>query len=107
MFYTFLIVVVAVAARFKDVVETDKVRFDISVWVGNRIAHTGLCGKIDNYIGLKFLEKSVDQCLVRYVSLYKSPLAVGMLCCYLFNLGKTEIFDCRVIIVINLSFASM
>ena len=47
-----------VPAAFQDIQKTDDVRFDIAMWVGQRIAHTRLGGKMAYRIEF-FLEKKI------------------------------------------------
>ena len=65
------------AAGFQNVVETDEVRFDIGVRVGDGVAHAGLCGKVDHDLRLVLLEDSVNARLVRQIALDEGKIRVG------------------------------
>ena len=53
-----------ISACFKDVIESDDVRFDIDIRVIDRITDTCLCSKIDYDRRLIFIEDVVDQFLI-------------------------------------------
>ena len=65
------------AAGFQNVVETDEVRFDIGVRVGDGVAHTGLGGEVDHDLWLVLLEGSVNERLVCQIALDEGEVRIG------------------------------
>lgn len=61
MLDAFCAVVVGVAARFKDVVETDDIRFYIHVRVVDTVTHARLCREVDNNIEFVIREQFVNK----------------------------------------------
>ena len=57
------------AAGLEDVVETDQVRLDIRIGIGNRIPHSGLCSQIHHDLRLIRLKNPIDSSLVRNIAL--------------------------------------
>ena len=93
--------VVAVAACLEDIVETDKVGFDVGVGIGDRVAHACLRREVDDNLGLEFPEQAVDERLVGDVAFHESPLAAWMRGSGFPDLCETVILDCRVVVVVE------
>ena len=55
-----------VAARFEDVVKSDEVALDVSVGIGDAVAHACLGGEVDHYCYLVFGEDCLHGCLIGY-----------------------------------------
>ena len=64
-------------AGFEDVVETDEIGFYISVWIGDAVSHTCLCGEIDHDLRLVLLKSSVNERLVRQIALDEGEVRVS------------------------------
>ena len=79
-------------ACFKDVVETDEVALDISIGIGDGIAHTGLGGQIYNNSGPVLLKDIVDSLFVGNVFLYKDkPRSIAFKAVYALSLQTNVI----------------
>lgn len=57
------------AARLKDIVETNDIALDVGVGVLDAIAYTRLCGEVDNDVEFVFGEEVIDQGLVGQIAL--------------------------------------
>ena len=85
----------AMTAGFEDIKEADQVGFHISIWVGDGVAHTSLCCKVDDHRRLVLLEQLRDQLLVGDVAFDKSK------CGILSQLVQAELFECHVVVSIH------
>ena len=83
-------------AGFEDIKEADQVGFHISIRVGDGVAHTSLCCKVDDHRRLVLLEQLGDQCLISDVAFYKSE------CGILGQLIQSEFFQCHIIVGIHI-----
>ena len=83
-------------AGFEDIKEADQIGFHISIWIGDGVAHTSLCCKVDDHRRLVLLEQLGDQFLISDVAFYKSK------CGMLGQLVQTELFQCHIIVGIHI-----
>ena len=89
-----------VTAGLQDVVKTYQVRLDVSIGVGNRIAHTGLSSQIDNHLGLVFAEDGIDGSLVGDVAFDKLPGRTLWNCVVQFP--EPELLQGHVVVVVHI-----
>ena len=61
-------VIIGMAAGFEDVIETDEVGLDVSVGIGDAIAHASLGSQVHDNMRLIFGEDSVDEGAVGYIA---------------------------------------
>ena len=71
MFYPLPALIIRMAASFQYIIKAYQITFNISIWVGNTIAHTRLCCQIHNDLRLILIKQLVDKCFVGYVSFDK------------------------------------
>ena len=69
MLYPTLILTVAVATGFQDVVEADKVGLDIGIRIGDAIAYACLCREIDDDLWLVLCKELVNERTVGDIAL--------------------------------------
>ena len=86
----------AMTAGFENIKEADQVGFHISIRVGDGVAHTSLCCKVDDHRRLVLLEQLGDQCLISDVAFDKSE------CGILGQLIQAEFFQCHIIVGIHI-----
>ena len=79
MLYALGTIVIRVAASFKDVIKTDEVAFDISIRIGNGIAHASLCSQVYYYFRLVVGKDFIYQRFVGQVAFDESPLGFAVL----------------------------
>ena len=90
-------------AGFEDIKEADQVRFHISIRVGDGVAHTSLCRKVNYHRRLVLLEQLRNQFLISDVAFDKSK------CGILGQLIQAEFFQCHVVVgihIINTNYRS-
>ena len=85
----------AMTAGFENIKETDQVGFHISIRVGDGVAHTSLCRKVNDHRWLVLLEQLSDQCLISDVAFNKSK------CEILGQLVQTKLFQCYIVVVVH------
>ena len=85
-----------VAARLKDVVESDQVALDIGVGVGDAVAHACLGGQVDDYGYTVVREDVLHSGLVGDGGVDEGPVALQRL-----YLLQTFIFDIDIIVISN------
>ena len=89
-----------IAASLQDVVEAYKVRLDIGIRIGNRVAHAGLSRQVHHHGGLVLCKDAVNGSLVGQITLDKYPfVSVGTI-----NgvyLVQPEVFESDIIIVVH------
>ena len=85
-----------VAARLKDVVESDEVALDVGVGVGDAVAHACLGGEVDHYCYLVFGEDCLHGCLIGDGGVDEGPVALQRL-----YLLQAFIFDIDIIVISN------
>ena len=90
-----MIQTLATTAGFKDIKEADQVRFHICIRIGDGVAHTSLCCKVNDHRRLVLLEQLGDQCLISDVAFYKSE------CGILGQLVQAELFQRHIIVSIH------
>lgn len=83
-----------VAARLKDVVESDEVALDVGVGIGDAVAHACLGGEVDHYCYLVFGEDCLHSGLVGDGGVDESPVALQRL-----YLLQAFILDVDIVIV--------
>ena len=81
---------------FQDVVETDKVALDISIWIGDAIAHTSLGCKIDDNRDFVFGEDLFYSFPICNRGMDKSPVPFQS-----FYFSQTFILDVDIIVIGN------
>lgn len=96
MLYPTLVLFVTVAAGLEDVVEADEVGLDIGTGVGDAVAHTGLGGEVDHYLGLVLGKEAVNQLLVGNVAFDKGEVRV------LRQLGEALFLETHVVVVVHI-----
>ena len=96
MLDAFLASVITVPACLQNIIESNQVRLDICVRVGDRVSHSGLSRQVDDDVELVLGEQLVDERFVRDVAFDKGPFATQLL-----YLRKTKVFQRRVIIIIQ------
>lgn len=62
-----------IAARLKDIIETDEVRLNIHVGMSDGVAHSRLRGEVHHHVEAVFLEYPSDKYLIGDVSADESP----------------------------------
>ena len=67
-----------VAAAFKDIIKSDKVRFDIYVGVIDRIAYPRLRREIHDNIGVIFFKKLGKGFFVGNIAVAEDPFTFGI-----------------------------
>ena len=82
------------AAGLEQVVEPDEVAFYVAAGIGDRVADTGLGGKVYHHVDPVLFEKSVNECLVRDAALNESPGFAQPL-----EFFQTGVFEAHVVIV--------
>lgn len=85
-----------VAARLKDVVESDEVALDIGVGIGDTVAHACLGGEVDHYCYLVFGEDCLHSGLVGDGGVDEGPVALQRL-----YLLQTFILDVDIVVISN------
>ena len=83
------------AACFENIEKANQVGFHISIRVGDGVAHTGLCRKVNDHRWLVLLKQLSNQFLISNVAFDKSK------CGILGQLVQAELFQCYVIVVIH------
>ena len=83
-----------VAAGFEQVVEPDEVAFYVAAGIGDRVANTGLSGKVYHHVDPVLFEKPVNECLVRDAALNESPGFAQPL-----EFFQTGVFEAHIVIV--------
>lgn len=63
-----------ITASFKDVIETNDVRFDISIWAVNAVADASLGSEVDDDIWMILGEDLIDKFFVGEVAFDKSEV---------------------------------
>ena len=66
----------AMAACFKNIEKADQVGFHISIRVGDGVAHTNLCRKVNDHRWLVLLKQLSDQFLISDVAFDKSKCGI-------------------------------
>src|SRR5690606_19988654 len=89
---------VVVTAALEHVDEADDVAVDVGVRVGDRVAHAGLGGQVDNYRRLALVEEPVEGRSVDEVELAEGE---GVVALQAFQTGQLERNVVVVIDVIN------
>ena len=74
MLYPALILVVAVATSFQDVVEADKVGLYIGIRIGDAIAYACLSREIDDDLWLVLCKELVNECTVGNIAFYEGEI---------------------------------
>ena len=69
MLYPTLILAIAVATGFQDVVEADKVGLDIGIGIGDALAYTCLCSEIDDDLWFVLCKELVYKCTIGDIAL--------------------------------------
>ena len=95
MLHSCLTVIIRMTASFEDIKKADQVRFHIGIRVGDGIAHTSLCRKVNDHKWLVLLEQLSDQFLISDIAFYKSK------CGILGQLIQTELFQRHIIVSIH------
>lgn len=84
-----------VAARFQNVVESNDIRFDIGIRVGDRVAHARLRGEIHHHRRLVLLEDTAHKHLVRQIPLDESKIWILRQFC------KPVFFQTHVVVIVH------
>ena len=99
MLYSGVSVIIGMAACFQNIIETNQIRLNISIWIGDRIPHTCLCRQVYHNSRLIGLENLPDQIRISDVSFDKSPGRIRMLFRFLFNLLQSPFLHFNRIII--------
>ena len=99
MFYSNCSPVIRMAAGFQNIIETDQVRLDIGIGIGDGITYTRLCSQIHHNSWLVCTENILNQIRVRDVSFDKIPGRIRMLFRFLFNLLQSPFLHFNRIII--------
>ena len=89
-----------IATGFQNIVEANKVGFDIYIRIGDTVPDTGLCRQVDDHFRLRFGKDLLNECLVGEVAFYESPCAVRLCSCKLTNFRKSVFLNGNIIIVV-------
>ena len=95
MLHAGLTVIVGMAAGFENIEKADQVGFHIRIRVGDGVAHTSLCRKVNDHGRLVLLEQLGDQYLISDVTFDKNK------CGILSQLVQTKLFQCYVVVGIH------
>lgn len=90
-----------VAARLKNIIETDEVGFNIDIRVGDAVPDAGLCGKVDDDFRFVFRKELFHQRFIRNVSFYECPAAFRMLQRRFLDFGQAVFLDGNIVIVVQ------
>ena len=84
-----------VATGFQNIVETYHVALDIGIRIRDRVPDTCLCAEIHHDVRVVLIKDTVDECLVRKVSLDKGVVLE------LLKLCKTSFLDTDIIVIVH------
>ena len=99
MLYSGSASIIRMAACFQNIIETNQIRLNISIWIGDRIPHTCLCCQVNHNSRLICLENILNQIRISDVSFDKSPGRIRMLFRFLFNLLQSPFLHFNRIII--------
>ena len=89
-----------ISAGFKDIIETDNVRFNICIRICDAVSNTCLCSKIYNNIRLIFCKYLLDQYLICKIALNECILAIRLWLCKFLDFFKAILLYGYIVIVI-------
>ena len=72
MFYRSMALIIGMPARFQDVIETNQIRFDISIRINDGISDACLGSEIHNDLRLVLFKYLIDQFLIRNTAFNKN-----------------------------------
>ena len=75
MFNTLCALIIGMTAGLKDIVKSDEIGLYVNIGMVYGIAHTGLCGKVDDDIGLVFSKSRIGHSLVCHIAANKAESA--------------------------------
>ena len=102
MLHTLCAVVIGMTAGFENVVEADQIALDVRVGVGDAVAHTCLCRKVDDDVRLVIGKDTVDQRLVGKITLDELPAHLLIFGGKLADLLKSILLERHVIVVVHI-----
>lgn len=103
MLYALGAVVIGVTAGFQYIVKANQVAFDISIRIGDGIAHASLCSQVYYYFRLVVGKDFIYQRFVGQVAFDEGPLGFAVFGSAGSNLLQTVFLDGYIVVVFMLS----
>lgn len=97
--YTSIPSVIRMAASFQDIIKTDQVATDVSVWISNTVSNPRLSGEVDHNLRSILLKYLIHQFTIRQITFYEGVVVFpyGFL-----DLFQSPLLNTHIIIVIEI-----
>lgn len=95
-------VIVRMPARLQDVVKADEIGLDVSIRVGDGVAHACLGGKIYDDVRPVLGEDLIDQRFVGEVAPDEGVRRIGVGGQTVVDFGKSPFFDVHIVVIVHI-----